>query len=47
MAKRRTQIAGQYVARPRQLIDSPVMAALTQGAFRALNRIETDVHRIE
>jgi hypothetical protein len=42
MAKRRTQIAGQYVARPRQLIDSTVMAALTQGAFRALNRIESE-----
>jgi DNA-binding PadR family transcriptional regulator len=42
MAKRRTQIAGAFVARPRQLIDSPVMAAMSQAAFRALNRIESE-----
>jgi hypothetical protein len=40
--KRRSVIAGQYIARPRQLVDSPVMAVLSQSAFRALNRIESE-----
>jgi hypothetical protein len=42
MAKRPNQIAGAFIARPRQLIDSPVMAVLSQAAFRALNRIESE-----
>jgi hypothetical protein len=42
MAKRSNQIAGAFIARPRQLVDSPVMAVLSQAAFRALNRIESE-----
>jgi hypothetical protein len=42
MAKRKTLIAGSFIARPRQLVDSPVMLVLSQAAFRALNRIESE-----
>jgi hypothetical protein len=42
VVKRRTQIAGQFLAKPRQLVDSPVMLVLSQSAFRALNRIESE-----
>jgi hypothetical protein len=40
--KRRSLIAGQWISRPRQLVDSPVMAVLSQSGFRALNRIESE-----
>ena len=40
--KRRSLVAGQWVSRPRQLVDSPVMAVLSQSGFRALNRIESE-----
>jgi hypothetical protein len=40
--KRRSLIAGQWVSRPRQLVDSPVMAVLSQSGYRALNRIESE-----
>jgi hypothetical protein len=42
MAKRRTAIAGQFIARPRQLIDSPVLWVLSLAAHRALIRIELE-----
>jgi hypothetical protein len=42
MPKRRTQIAGAWIGRPRQLVDSPAMAVLSQAAFRALNRLESE-----
>ena len=42
MPRKKTAIAGAFVARPRQLVDSPVMVVLSQAAFRALNRIESE-----
>lgn len=42
MAKRRNQIAGQFVSRPRQLVESPAMRVLSLAAHQALMRIEVE-----
>ncbi len=42
MAKRPTKIAGQFISRPRQLVDNPVMNVLSRAAFLVLNRIESE-----
>jgi hypothetical protein len=42
MSKRRNAIAGAFIARPRQLLDSPVLWVLSQSAHRALLRIEIE-----
>ena len=42
MAKRRNQIAGQFVSRPRQLVESPAMRVLSLAAHQALMRIEIE-----
>jgi len=42
MAKQRNAIAGAFIARPRQLLDSPVLWVLSLSAHRALIRIELE-----
>lgn len=42
MAKRRNQIAGQFVSRPRQLVESSAMRVLSLAAHQALMRIEVE-----
>jgi hypothetical protein len=43
MASRRpTQIAGQFIAHPRQMIESPAWRALSLAARKALDRIEIE-----
>jgi hypothetical protein len=42
MARRRNQIAGQFVSRPRQLVESPAMRVLSLAAHQALMRIEVE-----
>jgi hypothetical protein len=42
MAKRKSQVAGQFVWRPRQLIESPAMRVLSRVAHLALTRLEVE-----
>lgn len=42
MAKRKSQIAGQFISRPRQLVESPAMRVLNRSAHLALMRIEVE-----
>src|SRR5208337_4276479 len=42
MPKRRNRIAGQFVSRPRQLVESPAMRVLSLAAHQALTRIEIE-----
>ena len=42
MTKKRSQIAGQFISRPRQLIKSPSMRVLSRVAHLALMRIEVE-----
>jgi hypothetical protein len=42
MAKRRNQIAGQFVSRPRQLVESPAMRVLSLAAHLVIMRIESE-----
>lgn len=43
MSKRRNQIAGQWVAREIELLESPAYRALSLSAHRALSRIEIEL----
>src|ERR1700722_18458494 len=40
--KKRTQIAGQFIVHPKQMIESPAWRALSLAARRALDRIEIE-----
>jgi hypothetical protein len=42
MTKRRNQIAGQFVSRPRQLVESAAMRVLSLAAHQALMRMEVE-----
>jgi hypothetical protein len=42
MAKRKSQVADQFVWRPRQLIESPAMRVLSRVAHLALTRLEVE-----
>jgi hypothetical protein len=42
MAKRRNAISGQFIAHPRQMLESPAMRVLSLAARRTLDRIELE-----